>query len=276
LLSLKSARDEDLDAAASESVRTTCDRLRKLIDQAQANSKRQRLLPIRRPATTIVPLPFTETGDDTETATGEEHRGLPAIGRSRTTLTPPITYVPQNRRRRYTVIAVAGVAVVVATAATVFLLTGWPKGGTAAPRATSSAPELPTHAKTDADCREGTSDTDIVDFSTTFTDDNATRITPTLDFDSMNGSARYQSHNGRIYYWGRAGSDDNDPHAGGSRVRWKTADGPWHSCSAILAVTERGYVHTPAVATTIAEKAVSIQICLWRDIPYRENCTATL
>jgi hypothetical protein len=38
-------------------------------------------------------------------------------------------------------------------------------------------------------------------------------------------------------------------------------------------VTERGYVHTPAVATTILGHPVTVQICLWRDEPHRENCT---
>ena len=89
----------------------------------------------------------------------------------------------------------------------------------------------------------------------------------------MNGSARYARHQGRTYYWGRAGSDDHDPHAGGARVRWRAGAGQWHSCPAPLAVTERGYVHTPAVATTIGGQPVTVQICLWRDTPRRENCT---
>jgi hypothetical protein len=125
-------------------------------------------------------------------------------------------------------------------------------------------------------CRDGAGGEDILDFAPTVNDEQATRLTPTLDFDSMNGSARYEAHRGKIYYWGRAGSDDHDPQSGGVRVRWRTTNGPWHSCPSVLPITERGYVHTPAVATTIGGQAVSIQICLWRDTPYRENCTATI
>ncbi|WP_189334215.1 hypothetical protein [Actinoplanes ianthinogenes] len=43
-----------------------------------------------------------------------------------------------------------------------------------------------------------------------------------------------------------------------------------------LPVTERGYVHTPAVATTIGGQPVSLRICLWRDTPRRENCTPVI
>lgn len=127
----------------------------------------------------------------------------------------------------------------------------------------------------DADCHLGAGGTDIVMETTkVFKDDTATRLDPTLDFDAMNGSARYDRYQGRTYYWGRAGSDDEAPHAGGTRVRWRTADGRWRSCATALAVTERGYVHTPAVATTIGGQPVTVQICLWRDTPHRENCTA--
>ena len=126
----------------------------------------------------------------------------------------------------------------------------------------------------DAACGTDTAPDEIIDdASTVFEDDAATRLSPTLDFDAMNGSARYQAYQGRTYYWGRAGSDDHAPHSGGARVRWRIADGPWHSCATALAVTERGYVHTPAVPTTIGGSAVTIQVCLWRDEPRRENCT---
>ncbi|MEU4623642.1 hypothetical protein AB0G04_27195 [Actinoplanes sp. NPDC023801] len=127
---------------------------------------------------------------------------------------------------------------------------------------------------TEAACRDGASGDDIIDATTSvFADDRATRLNPTLDFDQMNGSARYARHQGRTYYWGRAGSDDHDPHAGGTRVRWRIGDSPWRSCDRVLAVTERKYVHTPAVATTIAGAPVTLQVCLWRDDPRRENCT---
>lgn len=113
----------------------------------------------------------------------------------------------------------------------------------------------------------------IQDSTTVFDDDEATRLSPTLDFDQMNGSARYGRYRGLTYYWGRAGSDDDTPAAGGARVRWRASDGPWHSCPVVLPVGERGYVHTPAVATTILGRPVTVQVCLWRDQPRRENCT---
>ncbi|MGW4945898.1 hypothetical protein ACWEOZ_30450 [Actinoplanes sp. NPDC004185] len=126
----------------------------------------------------------------------------------------------------------------------------------------------------EAACRADTvADDVIVDTPRFFDDDLATRLSPTLDFDQMNGSARYARHQGRTYYWGRAGSDDHDPHSGGARIRWRAGDGQWHNCPAPLAVTERGYVHTPAVATTIGGQPVTVQTCLWRDTPRRENCT---
>jgi hypothetical protein len=131
-----------------------------------------------------------------------------------------------------------------------------------------------TNATTDADCRDGASGDDVIaDTTSVFSDDAATRLNPTLDFDQMNGSARYARHLGRTYYWGRAGSDDHDPHAGGTRVRWRIGDDRWRSCATTLAVAERGYVHSPAVATTIGGKPVTLQICLWRADPRRENCT---
>jgi hypothetical protein len=126
----------------------------------------------------------------------------------------------------------------------------------------------------DLGCEQDAADAAIIRVSTdVFRDDEATRLNPTLDFDQMNGSARYARHNGLTYYWGRAGSDDDRPAAGGARVRWRTPGGPWHSCPAPLAVTERGYVHTPAVAMTIPGPPVTVQVCLWRADPYRENCT---
>ncbi|SFF11170.1 hypothetical protein SAMN05421541_106119 [Actinoplanes philippinensis] len=126
----------------------------------------------------------------------------------------------------------------------------------------------------DAECGLGATGDDVItDTPALFDDDQATRLSPTLDFDQMNGSARYARHDGRTYYWGRAGSDDHDPHAGGARIRWSTPDGRWRSCATALARTERGYVHTPAVATTIGGQPITVQICLWRDEPRRENCT---
>ncbi|WP_067498742.1 hypothetical protein [Actinoplanes sp. TFC3] len=128
--------------------------------------------------------------------------------------------------------------------------------------------------KSDAACTAGADPGEIIiGTPTTFDDKAATRLDPTLDFDAMNGSARYARRNGRTYYWGRAGSDDNAPEAGGSRIRWRFTDGPWHSCGTDLAVDNRNYVHSPAVPTTINGRAVTLQVCLWRADPYRENCT---
>ncbi|GIF42633.1 hypothetical protein Axi01nite_69440 [Actinoplanes xinjiangensis] len=169
---------------------------------------------------------------------------------------------PRIRRRRLApVLGVVAVVIAGAAAGIVYLQ-----------RDTARAP-----AGGDVDCRDGVDGDEIItDAATVFDDERATRLSPTLDFDAMNGSARYAGHQGRIYYWGRAGSEDATPHSGGTRVRWKVADGPWHSCATALPVTERGYVHSPAVPTTIDGRAVTIQVCLWRNTPNRENCTAEI
>ncbi|MDR7274712.1 hypothetical protein [Catenuloplanes atrovinosus] len=52
----------------------------------------------------------------------------------------------------------------------------------------------------DAECRLGaTGDDGIADTPVLFDDDQATRLSPTLDFDEMNGSVRYARHCGRTY-----------------------------------------------------------------------------
>lgn len=167
-------------------------------------------------------------------------------------------YPPRRRRGVATIALTAVVLLAAASAAVVF----WPDTDTRSPVAAA-----------DTECRLGAQPADIISATDTFDDDAATRLTPTLDFDQMNGSARYARHQGRTFYWGRAGSDDESPAAGGARIRWRTPTGSWRSCRTVLAVTERGYVHTPAVATTIAGQSVTVQVCLWRDQPYRENCT---
>ncbi|MEU4425557.1 hypothetical protein AB0F81_33460 [Actinoplanes sp. NPDC024001] len=165
------------------------------------------------------------------------------------------------RRRRWTLIAAALGVLAIAGAATALVVL-------------DREPEQPV---ADAECRLGATGADIIENTPQlFDDDAATRIDPVLDFDQMNGSARYARHDGRTYYWGRAGSDDHDPHAGGARVRWSTPGGRWRSCATPLARSERGYVHTPAVATTIGGQPVTVQICLWRDDPRRENCTVEI
>lgn len=127
-------------------------------------------------------------------------------------------------------------------------------------------------------CLDGTKKGEIIrEPAKVFTDDQATMITPTLDFDIMNGSARYLSHKGPKYYWGRAGSDDNDPHSGGIRLRWTDNGGDdWHECRTPLPVDQRDYVRTPAVPTVIGGRDVTVKICLWRDEPYTEKCTVEL
>ncbi|MFF5082773.1 hypothetical protein ACFY36_37520 [Actinoplanes sp. NPDC000266] len=128
-------------------------------------------------------------------------------------------------------------------------------------------------AVADLPCRDGASGEDLVESSVVSPDEQAQVIEPFLDFDEMNGSARYNRYAGRTYYWGRAGSDDNVPRSGGARIRWQPGDGRWRSCPVTLARSERDYVRTMAVATTIDGRAVRVQVCLWRDEPYRENCT---
>ncbi|XVV14939.1 hypothetical protein ACQP2X_11560 [Actinoplanes sp. CA-131856] len=128
-------------------------------------------------------------------------------------------------------------------------------------------------AVADLPCRDGASGADLVESSVVSPDEQAQVIEPFLDFDEMNGSARYNRYAGRTYYWGRAGSDDNVPRSGGARIRWQPGDGRWRSCPVTLARSERDYVRTMAVATTIDGHAVRVQVCLWRDEPYRENCT---
>jgi hypothetical protein len=131
----------------------------------------------------------------------------------------------------------------------------------------------PEPAVADLPCRDGTTGEDLVESRVVGPDDDAQVIEPFLDFDEMNGSARYNRYRGRTYYWGRAGSDDNVPRSGGARIRWQPADGQWHSCPVTLAQSERRYVRTMAVATTIGGQAVRVQVCRWRDEPFRENCT---
>ncbi|WP_145831051.1 hypothetical protein [Actinoplanes teichomyceticus] len=170
--------------------------------------------------------------------------------------------------RRWSMIAAIAALVLLAGGTAVVAAYHTGAADSAGPAANPSS-----RAIVDNDCRLGAASNDIImDAMTVFEDNAATRLDPTLDFDEMNGSARYARHDGRTYYWGRAGSDDENPRSGGARIRWKTSDGPWRSCATPLAVTERGYVHTPAVATTIGGRAVTIQVCLWRDTPPRENC----
>lgn len=185
--------------------------------------------------------------------------------------------------RRRTAIA-ALVAVAAASAGiTLWASSAWDSDGKASGTAdTPSAATqnlapaaAPEPAPTVLSCQDGVADAGIIDApATLFADNQATMVVPTLDFDTMNGSARYLSYQGRKYYWGRAGSDDNDPHAGGVRLLWKLdGETSWHECRKALPKEERDYVRTPAVPTVINNRAVTIRICLWRDDPYLENCT---
>ncbi len=194
-------------------------------------------------------------------------RAVPApIARKDLSAQPKVVdayFTTRRPRRRWLPIARAAGSVALAGAGALLVLEAWGPGAHSDPKPVA-----------DAGCwLDATGDDILADTPARFADDRATRLSPTLDFDQMNGSARYDSHAGRIYYWGRAGSDDHDPHAGGVRVRWRVGDGRWHSCATTLSSSERGYVHTPAVATTIGGRAVTLQVCLWRDDPRRENCT---
>ncbi|MDI6104021.1 hypothetical protein QLQ12_36070 [Actinoplanes sp. NEAU-A12] len=171
---------------------------------------------------------------------------------------------PSRRRARMAGIVGGLGALVIAAAGTTLILR-------------DREPQQAEQPAADAECGLGATGIDIIENTPQlFDDDEATRLSPTLDFDQMNGSARYARHQDRTYYWGRAGSDDHDPRSGGARVRWSTPEGPWRSCETVLAQNERGYAHTPAIATTIGEKPVTVQVCLWRDDPRRENCTAEI
>lgn len=214
-----------------------------------------------------------ETAQETDTRAPDllpVPRRASALARTDTPTPPPnppsqelrIVHTEGGRRRLRPILGAALAVLLLATAGAMAL---W--------RNTHDDPPA-TAGDAEAPCHEGTTTGEIIpDAATVFDDDQATRLSPTLDFDAMNGSARYATHAGRTYYWGRAGSDDDKPHSGGTRVRWKIADGPWHSCEKPLPQAERGYVHSPAVPTTIGGQAVTIQVCLWRDTPERENCT---
>lgn len=192
----------------------------------------------------------------------------------------PIT-APRRRQPRRLTTVVALVAVAAASAGITLWATS-DDSDTTSPGATDArsvaaqnpAP-VPEPAPTLLSCQDGVLDAGIIDApAAVFVDSQATMVLPTLDFDTMNGSARYLSHQGRKYYWGRAGSDDHAPHSGGVRLLWRLdGETAWHECRKALPTEERDYVRTPAVPTVINNRAVTIKICLWRDDPYLENCT---
>lgn len=184
-----------------------------------------------------------------------------------------------GRRRLTTVVALVAVA---AASAGITLWATSNESGTPSPNATDTRSAAAQHlapttepAPTLLSCQDGVLDAGIIESpAVVFVDGQATMVLPTLDFDTMNGSARYLSHQGRKYYWGRAGSDDHDPHSGGVRLLWRLdGETAWHECRKALPTEERDYVRTPAVPTVINNRAVTIKICLWRDDPYLENCT---
>ncbi|MGW1990366.1 hypothetical protein [Embleya sp. NPDC001921] len=199
---------------------------------------------------------------------------------------PEGTATTASRRRRTSrLTAVAAFAAVAAASAGI---TWWVASGDSDARPSSSADArsiatqridpVSESGPTVLSCRDGVVDAGIIESpATVFVDSQATMVLPTLDFDTMNGSARYLSHQGRKYYWGRAGSDDHDPHSGGVRLLWRLdGETAWHECRKALPTEERDYVRTPAVPTVINNRAVTVKICLWRDDPYLENCTREL
>jgi hypothetical protein len=119
-------------------------------------------------------------------------------------------------------------------------------------------------------CRTGVTGEDIVDH--TFFDDQNATVDKILDFDQMNGSVRHAARDGRVYYWGRVGSDDDDRQDGGVQLLWRIGDQPWRSCRVDLGAAEPDYVRTPAIARNIGGKSVSIKICIWRSMPHKDNC----
>ncbi|MFG2044226.1 hypothetical protein [Dactylosporangium sp. NPDC048998] len=99
-------------------------------------------------------------------------------------------------------------------------------------------------------------------------------MTPALDFDEVHGSVRRADQRGRTYYWATAGSAADRPASGGTSVRWRFDTGDtWHACAVTFPATARDDVRTAAVATILAGHPVRLQACLWRDHPYRQQCT---
>jgi hypothetical protein len=255
--------DQTLSIEEEQRLRVGCARIAAMVEEAEtADDQASRLVPAVRP-----------TGDGPDSPAGQTtaaDRGFAAIpaaapGRPASTGTPIVIDGVAGRRVRFRRSWLLLAIVLVVLVALVGVAAAFVASREDAPD--SAAPQP------DAGCRLGASGNDIIDATAVFDDDRATRLTPTLDFDEMNGSARYDRYDGRTYYWGRAGSDDATPRSGGARIRWRPADGRWRSCPTVLPEHERGYVHTVAVATTIQGRAVTVQICLWRDRPYRENCT---
>jgi hypothetical protein len=136
---------------------------------------------------------------------------------------------------------------------------------TAVPRPTVSVAPLDG-----ALCRTGVTGEDIVDH--TLFDDQKATVDKILDFDQMNGSVRHAKRDGRVYYWGRVGSDDDDRQDGGVQLLWRVGDQPWRSCRVDLSAAESGYVWTPAIARNIGGESVSVKICIWRRTPHEDNC----
>jgi hypothetical protein len=146
------------------------------------------------------------------------------------------------------------------------------------PRVTLASPPIAASGDPpDRACEDDTGQGDVVDAGPLV--GPAAKPIETLDFGltngrQMNGSAWYANYGDRFYYWGRAGHDG--PVTGGVRVRWSTDALPWHSCPVVLLENENGYVRSRAVATTMNNRPVTLQICLWRDEPRGENCTGAL
>src|SRR5262249_39079807 len=106
-------------------------------------------------------------------------------------------------------------------------------------------------------------------------DGQAVPTAPALAFDEMHGSVWRADQRGRTYYWATAGSADHRPASGGARVRWRLAAADaWPAAAVTFPASARADARTPAVASTQAGRPVRLQVCLWRDDPYRQQCTA--
>jgi hypothetical protein len=99
--------------------------------------------------------------------------------------------------------------------------------------------------------------------------------TTALGFDELHATVWRADRQGRAYYWATAGPTAVRPFSGGARIRWRLdTGGTWHDCAASFPAGAGDDAPTPAVATVVAGHPVRLEACLWRDSPFREQCTA--